>query len=139
MTVATLREPAATELVLREDDLEWSTTKGSGAGGQKRNKTESAVILRHLPSGETVRVESERSQSQNRNSALGLLRARLLQRAEAQASGARNADRRHQVGSGMRGDKRRTIQVQNGVVVDHVTGRRCEVRDYLRNGPDALR
>lgn len=132
VTVAVLRAPEPTELVLRDEEIDWSTCRGSGAGGQHRNKTESAVIVKHLPTGTTVRCESERSQRQNRESALRLLRARLFAAKEAAATGARAADRRAQVGSGMRGDKRRTVQVQNGVVVDHVTGRRMPVRDYLR-------
>lgn len=139
VTVAVMREPSATEVVIADADLEWSTCRGSGAGGQHRNKTESAVVLRHAASGLMVRCESERSQHQNRASALALLRARLLVKAEAGDAAARNGRRREQVGSGMRGDKRRTIQTQNGVVVDHVTGRRAQVRDYLRMGPDALR
>lgn len=138
VTVAVLHAPTPTELTLRDADLAWSTCRGSGAGGQHRNKTESAVTVKHLPTGTTVRCESERSQHQNRASALALLRARLFAVEDAAATGARAADRRRQVGSGQRGDKRRTVQVQNGVVVDHVTGRRMEVRAYLRGELDAL-
>ena len=138
VTVAVLREPTATELVICDDDLEWSTCRGSGPGGQKRNKTESTVIVRHLPSGLTVRCESERSQLQNRVTALALLRAHLLAITNDSVTEKRCDDRRGQVGSGMRGDKRRTVQLQNDIVVDHVTGRRARVREYLREGPDAL-
>ena len=138
VTVAVLREPTAVECPVRDEDIAWSTCRGSGPGGQNRNKTESAVVAKHLPSGVTVRCETERSQLQNKATALGLLRARLLAAATEAATGARRDTRRDQVGSGMRGDKRRTIQVQNGIVVDHATGRRAQVRDYLRQGPDAL-
>jgi peptide chain release factor 1 len=138
VTVAVLREPTPTEVEVRDVDLEWSTCRGSGAGGQHRNKTESAVIVKHRPSGVSVRCESERSQHQNRATALGLLRARLLAAREAAELGAYNAGRREQVGSGMRGDKRRTVQMQNGVVVDHVRERRTETRGYLRGDLDWL-
>lgn len=138
VTVAVLREPSAVEVVLRDADLDFATCRGSGAGGQHRNKTESAVIVTHRPSGLAVRCESERSQHQNKATAVAILRSRLLAARESAATGARASDRRAQVGSGMRGDKRRTIQVQNGVVVDHPSDRRCEVRSYLRHGPDAL-
>lgn len=138
VTVAVLRPPAVTELVIPDRDLDWTTCRGSGAGGQHRNKTESAVVVTHLPTGLVVRCESERSQKQNRETALQLLRARLFAQKEAAEHGARAADRRRQVGSGQRGDKRRTIQCQNGVVVDHVLGTRIEVRAYLRGDVEGL-
>ena len=102
VTVAVMREPTETEVHVSERDLEWSTCRGSGAGGQHRNKTESAVICKHVPSGIAVRCESERSQHQNRRTALGILRARLVQAAEATASAAVGSERRAQVGSGQR-------------------------------------
>jgi peptide chain release factor 1 len=132
ITVAVLREPEARELALRESDLDWKTTTGSGPGGQHRNKSETAVVLTHLPTGLSVRWENGRSQHQNRERALGLLRARLLHREEEARHSAQNLSRREQLGSGMRGDKRRTIRTQEGVVTDHPTGRRWALRDYLR-------
>lgn len=132
ITVAILREPQPHELTLDDRDLEWSTCRGSGAGGQHRNVTDSAVQLKHLPSGTMVRCESERSQTQNRQTALAILRAKLLQAQATAASAAENAARRAQVGSGMRGDKRRTIRYQDGQVHDHVLDVRVPLRDYLR-------
>jgi peptide chain release factor 1 len=132
ITVAVLPEPTAAELRLAPGDLEWVTCRGSGAGGQHRNKTESCVMITHKPTGLTVRCESERSQHQNRETALALLRARLHAAELARRGAARSADRRRQVGSGMRGDKRRTIRCQEGVVVDHLTGRTWTLRAYQR-------
>ncbi|MEJ7733618.1 MAG: peptide chain release factor-like protein [Polyangiaceae bacterium] len=103
VTVAVLPEPTATEVVLRDADLEWAMCRGSGAGGQSRNKTESAVTLVHRPSGVRVRFESERSQQQNKGGALAVLRARLWEAERARRDGGRSAERRQQVGSGMRG------------------------------------
>jgi peptide chain release factor 1 len=132
ITVAVLPEPDALELVIDPRDLEWSMCRASGAGGQHLQKTDSAVQVVHRPSGLMVRCESERSQLQNRETALSVLRARLFAaRREAQAA-ARAADRKQQIGSGMRGDKRRTIRCQDGVVVDHLTGRTWSFRDYQR-------
>ncbi len=132
ITIAVLPEPTPTQVILRDVDLEFSTCRGSGAGGQHRNKTESAVQLRHLPSGLMVRCESERSQSLNKETAKHVLRARLWQTEQERVSGVRDDDRRRQVGSGMRGDKRRTIRVQDDVVNDHVTGRQWRYKAYAR-------
>lgn len=132
VTVAVLPEPSAAEVRVEERDLSWSTCRGTGAGGQKRNKTESTVIVKHLPTGMQVRCETSRSQLVNREAALALLRARLWQEVEARRQGARADDRRRQIGSGMRGDKRRTVRCQDGSVVDHPTGRRWSLKPYLR-------
>ena len=132
ITVAVLPEPTAVEVRVDDRDLDWSMCRGTGSGGQKRNKTESTVLLTHRPSGLQVRCESSRSQQHNRAMALALLRARLWAAERERVTGARADDRRAQVGSGMRGDKRRTIRVQDGVVTDHVLGRRWPLRDYLR-------
>lgn len=132
VTVAVLPEPTDTQVRIEERDLEWRTCRSSGAGGQKVNKTESAVQVTHKPTGLTVRCETERSQHQNRANALALLRARLWEAERDRAVMSRASDRRQQVGSGMRGDKRRTIRCQDGVVHDHLTGKRWDLRDYTR-------
>ena len=132
ITVAVLDEEAERELVIPEEDLAWTTCRSPGKGGQHVQKTDSAVQVTHLPTGLQVRSHEERSQRQNRLTALRKLRERLAAaRREADAA-ARAADRRDQVGSGMRGDKRRTVREQDGVVVDHETGRTWRLRDYVR-------
>jgi peptide chain release factor 1 len=132
ITVAVLPEPSPVELVIAPADLEWSMCRASGSGGQHLQKTDSAVQLVHRPTGLQVRCESERSQKQNKESALAILRARLHVRLLTEQLEARHADRKQQVGSGMRGDKRRTIRCQDGTVTDHLTGRTWSFRDYLR-------
>jgi peptide chain release factor 1 len=123
---------------LHERDCDWQATVGSGAGGQARNKTASAVQMRHLPSGLFIRVEAERSQWLNRQTALRLLAARLAGAATDAARASQNASRRNQAGSGMRGDKRRTVRWQDDNVVDHVTGKRTTVSRYMRGFVDDL-
>lgn len=132
ITVAILPEPTVTQVVLREGDLEYSTMRGSGAGGQHRNVTDSAVVLKHKPSGLSVRCESERSQAQNKETALSVLRARLWQLENDRINGNRADDRRRQLGSGMRGDKRRSVRVQDDSVSDHVTGKQWRFKMYSR-------
>jgi peptide chain release factor 1 len=132
VTVAVLPEPAAHEVIVREADLEWHTMRASGSGGQHLQKTDSAVRVRHRPSGVEVRCETERSQSANRETALRVLRARIAEAAREQALGARASERKRQVGSGQRGDKRRTIRTQDDQVTDHVDGRTWSFRRYAR-------
>jgi len=133
ITIAVLDEIADRgPLVIDEDDLVWSTCRAPGKGGQHLQKTDSAVQLTHLPTGIRVRSHEQRSQHQNRAVALARLRERLEAAARAAATTARDAERRAQVGSGMRGDKRRTVRAQDGTVVDHVTGNTWRYRDYVR-------
>ena len=127
-----LPEVSEAQVQLRDSDIEWQACRGSGPGGQNRNKVNSAVQIWHRPTGIMVRCESERAQYQNRQTALAMLRARIWQVKQASADQAQAASRREQVGSGQRGDKRRTIRTQEGQVVDHVTGRRWRLKEYLR-------
>jgi len=138
VTLACLREPSAAEVDLDPRDLVVKPTRGSGAGGQHRNTTDSAIQVTHKPTGIQVRVESERSQHQNKASALALLRARLLDQQQGHQNKRRNDRRRSQLGTGMRGDKVRTIALQRGQVTDHRTGRRVNAKKYLRGEVDAL-
>ena len=132
ITVAVLPEPTAAQISLREEDLEFTTMRGSGAGGQHRNTTDSAVVCKHIPTGVTVRCESERSQHLNKETARSVLAARLWQRKQDELHGARADDRKRQVGSGQRADKRRTIRSQDDLVTDHVSGIQWRLKDYLR-------
>ena len=132
VTVAVLPEGSGPGFSFRESDCEFSTFRGSGPGGQLRNKLETAVRVVHKPTGLTVRCETERSQTQNKASALRLLEARLREQAESAARAERNGTRKVQVGSGERSDKIRTVQEQNGVVVNNVTGRKVPLPRYLK-------
>jgi len=139
VTVAVLPEVTEREFRIEDRDLEWSVMRGSGAGGQHRNKTETAVRVVHVPTGTAVRCEAERSQAQNRDTALTLLRTRLAAAARDGEVAARGADRKRQVGSGMRGDKVRTYRWQDDAVTDERTGRRASLRAVMRGDLDAIR
>jgi len=132
ITVAILGLPQESQVKLNDRDLEWKATRGSGPGGQHRNKTESAVQLKHLPSGIQVRVETERSQHMNLATAKAVLAARLQEASTSASQDARNGVRKGQVGTGMRGDKVRTIAIQRDQVVDHRLGTRTSVAKYLK-------
>lgn len=138
ITVAVLPEPREAEVRLPKGDLIWKTCRARGPGGQSVNTTNSAVQLKHKPTGITVICQNEKSQHQNKELAKAVLRARLYDLERNRQQGARNATRKGQLGSGMRGDKRRTIAVQRGQVHDHVTGKRTTIKRYLRGSVDDL-
>lgn len=100
--------------------------------------TDSAVQLRHKPSGLKVRIESERSQAQNKVAALALLRAKLQLRLEDDNRRSRWQERKIQVGSGMRGDKVRTIRVRDNSVRDHRTGKKITYKAFMRGELEGL-
>lgn len=137
ITVAVLSQPTQAQVCLREEDLEETTCRGSGNGGQHKQKTDSAVQIKHKPTGLIVRCEAERSQHANRETARTLLRVRLWEVQQQKLSGARDQARRSQIGSGMRGDKRRTIRAQDGQVTDHETGRTWQYKKYVRGDWDS--
>ena len=132
ITVAVLDAFVEAAVEIREHDLDWTACRASGKGGQHLQKTDSAVRLTHAPTGVQVRSQGGRSQRGNKLDALDKLRTKLTAEARAAAEESRAQARRGQVGSGMRGDKRRTIRVQDDSVVDHETGRTWRLRDYLR-------
>lgn len=130
ITVAVLQEIPNLKISIPDRDVEVTTARGSGKGGQHRNVTDSAVQVKHLPTGVIVRCESERSQHRNMEQATGVLKQRLHRLRSSSTATGRNDKRRKQVGSGMRGDKIRTIRVKDGRVVNHTNGRRTTYRRY---------
>jgi peptide chain release factor 1 len=132
ITVAVLQEIVGVQINLDMQDVEIRTCRGSGAGGQHRNRTESAVQITHKPTGIRVRCEGERSQRQNKDDALRLLQARLQEQVKIAASNERAQDRKDQVGTGMRGDKVVTIAVQRDSVTHHETGKSTTYQRYRK-------
>ena len=107
---------------LTYQDVDIATARGSGPGGQNRNKTESCVIITHKVTGLQVRIDNERSQSQNKAMAMKVLAARLYDAEREKAKSAKDDQRKQQVGTGQRGDKVRTYRTQDDQVTDHRTG-----------------
>lgn len=132
ITVAVVQKTVESEVQLDDKDLEITTCRGSGAGGQHRNVTSSAVQVKHLPTGLIVRCEAERSQHQNKLAAINLLQSKLQDCQDSKLSKQQAHNRKKQVGSGMRGDKIRTIRQQDGQVCDHVTGKTWRYKDYVK-------
>ena len=108
------------------------TCRAGGKGGQHVNKTESAVQVKYIPTGLMVRCEAERSQTQNKETAIALLRTRLWEAKQNAATQARVTERKNQVGSGQRGDKRRSYYFQRDEVIDHELNRTWRLKSWLR-------
>lgn len=132
ITVSIMKEHEKQLFKIDEKDLQISKCRGSGAGGQHRNTTDSTVQIKHIPTGIIVRCESERSQHQNKDTAMKILYSRLMLLEESLQKSKMSNDKKQQVGSGMRGDKRRTIRQQDGQVNDHVTGATWRYEDYVK-------
>lgn len=131
VTVAVLDPEVDARHELRPEEIELRATRGSGPGGQHRNKTESCIVATHRATGISVRVDM-RSQHESRRIALKILAAKVRELAVDRGRQERAADRRGQVGTGMRGDKIRTYRTQDDRVTDHRTGQTWNLRRWTR-------
>lgn len=119
VTIAVLEKPQKMDISINPSDLRIDTYRSSGAGGQHVNKTESAIRITHKPSGLVVTSQTERSQLQNKENAMALLAARLLQAQQEADSSKLTEARRAQIGWAKRSEKTRTYNYPQNRITDH--------------------
>ena len=134
VTVAVLPEAEAVEIEILPSDIKFESCKSSGSGGQHINKTESAVRLTHKPSGLVIECDSERSQLQNKEQALRVLRTKLYDMKQKEQNDRIASERKSQVGSGDRSEKIRTYNFPQSRVTDHRIGKTLYTLDSFLNG-----
>lgn len=133
-TVAVLPEAEEVDVEIDPKDLQIDTFRSSGAGGQHINKTSSAIRITHLPTGMVVECQDERSQLKNKDKAMKVLRARLLDQERAKASAQVAQERKSQVGTGDRSERIRTYNYPQTRVTDHRIGLTLYRLEAILNG-----
>ena len=134
VTVAVLPEAEEVDVDINPADIEMQVFRSSGAGGQHINKTSSAVRLIHKPTGMVVECQQERSQFQNRDKAMQILRSRLYEAEQQRVNSEWSEERRSQVGTGMRNERIRTYNFPQGRLTDHRIGLTLYKLEDVMNG-----
>lgn len=134
VTVAVLPEAEEVDIDINQNDLKIDTYCASGAGGQHVNKTESAVRITHLPTGVVVTCQDEKSQLKNRDKAMRVLRAKILELEQEKQRSEVAQERKSQVGTGDRSERIRTYNFPQGRVTDHRIGLTLHKLDFVLNG-----
>jgi peptide chain release factor 1 len=137
-TVAVMPEAEDVDVEVDEKDLKIDVYRSSGPGGQSVNTTDSAVRITHLPSGIVVAMQDERSQLQNKDKAMRVLRARLFEAERERKAAEQAAARLAQVGTGARAEKIRTYNFPQDRVTDHRVGVDARLQDVLTGELDKL-
>ncbi len=133
-TVAVLPEVEECDFELNMDELEITTHRSAGAGGQHVNKTESAIRIIHKPTGTVVDCQDERSQGKNKEKALKVMKSRLADMEKRKRDSALASERRSQVGTGDRSERIRTYNFPQGRVTDHRIGLTLYSLENFMNG-----
>lgn len=133
-TVAVLPEASDVEIDIRNEDLEIDTMRAGGPGGQKVNKTESAIRITHVPTGIVVKCQDEKSQHKNKAKAMRVLRSRILELKQREADQARASQRRTLIGSGDRSQRIRTYNFPQNRLTDHRIGLTLYKLDQIMQG-----
>lgn len=134
VTVAVLPKPKKTEINISPSELKITTYKASGPGGQYVNKTESAIRILHIPTGVVVTSQSERNQLQNKENAMAILAAKLLEKKQQEQDSQITGARREQIGWAKRAEKMRTYNFPQDRITDHRIGKSWHDLESIMDG-----
>ena len=136
VTVAVI-DPTITKIEIKDSDLRLEWFSGTGCGGQHKNKHQNSCRLTHIPTGitQTAQTRSRENSYKLAHTELVLLVGNTM---KAQYYDKTSTIRKDQVGSGMRGDKIRTIRFQDNTVVDHITGKKMQADKFMKGFMDSL-
>lgn len=137
ITVAILEVNEYKEVEIRPDEIRIETTRGSGAGGQRKNVTDNCVVITHFATGIKV-VRDGRKQFQNKEDALAEIAKRVNNFYRTGHDNVNCEERRTQIGDGGRSDKRRTYRVKDNQVVDHITNKTASLKDIFKGKIELL-
>ena len=133
-SVAVLKEVPEKEVIINAKDIRTDTFRASGPGGQNVNKVESAIRITHLPSGIVVSSQTQRSQLQNRERAMAIVRAKLAEIEREKATGQMTSERKSQIGTGERVEKIRTYNFPQDRITDHRVGKSWQRIEKILDG-----
>lgn len=138
VTVSVFKDEIPKAFEINKSDVERWFTRGTGNGGQNRNKVETVVCLKHIPTGIIVKCQEQRTQKQNEERAWEILKYKL-ENVYLQSNQTQKAfDKKEQVGSGCRSDKRRTYRVKEDLVVDHLTNKSSTLKNIYKGKIELL-
>ena len=134
VSVAILKSVSESEIKINPKNLKMDTFRSSGAGGQNVNKVETAVRITHIPTGMVVTCQTQRSQSQNRELAISILRAKLAEEQTKKITGEITAKRQAQIGTAERAEKIRTYNFPQDRITDHRVGKSWQRIEKILDG-----
>ena len=134
ISVAVLKKPKQEEIFLKPEDLKIDIYKSSGPGGQNVNKRETAVRITHLPSGITVSSQSQRNQLQNKENALSIIQAKILEKRSEEKERELKGERRTQIGWAKRAEKMRTYNFPQSRITDHRINKKWHNIEEIMDG-----
>lgn len=138
VSVAIIESTENEKVDINMNDVEITSCRASGAGGQHINTTDSAVRVKHIPSGIVVTCQNERSQHQNKAIALELLKSKLQSQNDFEFSNKLNLNRKNQVKDGERAESKRTYHYGRNEITDYISGKKCKLSKFMSSADLSL-